>query len=77
MKGKIKTAEDILKENFHNGKYYEIHSGDFSLITDLMQEYAEQFIDLAANNTNIVRFESNSQQNKLKKSIRGIKNLIK
>lgn len=77
MKDKIKTAKDILKENFHNGKYYEIHSGDFSLIIDLMQEYAEQFIDLAANNTNIVRFESNSQQNKLKKSIRGIKNLIK
>lgn len=45
---KIKTAEERLKEKFWNGKYYEIHSGDFSEILDMMNEHAVQFIELAA-----------------------------
>lgn len=46
--GNIKSSEDFLKDRFWNGEYYNINPTDFSEILDMMQEYAEQFIDLVA-----------------------------
>lgn len=79
---KIKTAEELLKEKFWNGEYMEIHSGDWSDIIDIMQDYAEQFIDISAEEAALERLpkydvrEPNEYQVD-KESILKIKELIK
>lgn len=49
---KIRTAHEFLAANFYNSKFIEINSGDKDDIERIMQEYAAQFIDLAANQFN-------------------------
>lgn len=52
--GRVKTAEEMLKDFFyygsHNGNFVEIHSDNIKEMEEIMQEYAKQFIDIVEEN---------------------------